>query len=153
MPYKDKEKGKEWAKKWKKENHAHVLEEKRKWYKNNKKSWEDWRLDNNVRFTEIQRESYLKRKYHITTDRYNAMFFEQDGCCAICGKHQSEFKSRLNVDHDHSTNGVRALLCWCCNLALGNVNDDIGILQNMIIYLQTHNSDEHRIIHKRKVQG
>ena len=30
--------------------------------------------------------------YGITIEIYNRMFSEQQGCCAICGKHQSSFK-------------------------------------------------------------
>jgi hypothetical protein len=39
----------------------------------------------------------------------------QAGKCAICGKHESEFKNRLAVDHNHKTGLVRGLLCYRCN--------------------------------------
>lgn len=45
----------------------------------------------------------------------NVLFVKQKGCCAICGKHQREFKRRLNVDHNHKTGQVRGLLCYRCN--------------------------------------
>ena len=61
----------------------------------------------------------LKTVYGIPFDDYNRMFTEQNGCCAICGKHQSEFSNRLNVDHDHKTGVVRGLLCVACNTRLG----------------------------------
>lgn len=39
----------------------------------------------------------------------------QEAKCAICGKHESMFKKRLHVDHNHKTSKVRALLCYRCN--------------------------------------
>ncbi len=43
-------------------------------------------------------------------------FFEkQGGKCGICGKDQSEFKHRLNLDHNHKTLKIRGLLCYYCN--------------------------------------
>jgi hypothetical protein len=47
------------------------------------------------------------------------MFEDQKGCCGICKRHQSEFKKRLGVDHNHSTGKIRKLLCDRCNLGLG----------------------------------
>ncbi len=39
----------------------------------------------------------------------------QNQSCAICNKHESEFKKRLAVDHNHRTKKVRGLLCYRCN--------------------------------------
>lgn len=43
------------------------------------------------------------------------IFERQNGCCDICGKHESNFKKRLHVDHDHRSLAVRGLLCYYCN--------------------------------------
>ena len=79
---------------------------------------------------------HLKRKYGITPEQYNQMFDEQNGCCAICGKHQSEFKRIFSVEHNHTTCEVRGLTCQNCNTIIGHAHDDITILQKAIIYLQ-----------------
>ena len=66
------------------------------------------------------------------------MFINQEGCCAICKRHQLNFQKRLFVDHDHKTNEIRALLCQNCNSVLGNAKDDITILQSSIKYLENY---------------
>ena len=80
--------------------------------------------NNNIRMC------YYKKHYNITIEEYNKMFIEQNGCCAICGKHQSEFKRVFAVDHNHITGKVRKLLCVRCNVMIGysNENPDILIL-------------------------
>ena len=40
---------------------------------------------------------------------------KQNGKCAICGKPQTAFKKRLNLDHNHKTGQLRGLLCYFCN--------------------------------------
>lgn len=52
--------------------------------------------------------------------------------CVDCGevKPITEFR----------TGKVRALLCHKCNAALGNVNDSIDILKEMISYIDKHSS-------------
>ena len=39
----------------------------------------------------------------FTREQYNDMFVAQAGCCAICGRHQTELNQRLGVDHCHQT--------------------------------------------------
>jgi len=49
-------------------------------------------------------------------EKERAYFFKkQKGKCAICGKKQSDFKKRLNLDHNHKTLQIRGLLCYYCN--------------------------------------
>ena len=47
---------------------------------------------------------------------YERLFAEQGGVCAICGNPPKT--RRLHIDHEHSTNRVRGLLCFRCNNAL-----------------------------------
>ena len=49
-------------------------------------------------------------------EKERAEFYEkQKGCCGICGKHEREFKRRLNLDHNHKSMKIRGLLCYRCN--------------------------------------
>lgn len=50
---------------------------------------------------------------------YILLFEAQNGCCAICKKHESQLKQKLAVDHNHKTGVIRGLICKECNLLLG----------------------------------
>jgi hypothetical protein len=81
----------------------------------------------------------LKRYYNITVEEYDEMFNKQEGKCLICGHHQSEFKRRFDVDHNHTTSKIRGLLCWNCNLLIGHAKEDINVLKNAVKYLEDCN--------------
>jgi len=84
---------------------------------------------------EKHKEKNLKR-FGISLDDYNRMFLEQEGRCAICGRHQVELNRSLDVDHDHETKEVRGLLCSNCNTAIGLLKHDVLIVINTIKYLE-----------------
>lgn len=65
------------------------------------------------------REFRLKCDYGLTLKQYQKLFEFQNGCCAICKRHQSKFKRKLSVDHNHKTGVIRRLLCDKCNNQLG----------------------------------
>jgi hypothetical protein len=70
------------------------------------------------RIKQQKRANWLRR-YNITPDEFDMMYQDQEGCCAICLRHQSELEGTLCVDHCHRTGEVRGLLCNGCNLLLG----------------------------------
>ncbi len=90
---------------------------------------------------------YWLKQYGITLDDYNRMFIEQKGCCAICGRHQSEFKRRLHVDHDHKINRVRGLLCVDCNFLLGQLEriEEIKFAVKADIYRSKNDDTDTRV--------
>ena len=61
------------------------------------------------------RDWQYRHKYNITLADYDNLFAQQDGLCAICGKHQDELPRRLSVEHCHSSNQIRGLTCQNCN--------------------------------------
>jgi hypothetical protein len=81
------------------------------------------------------RKLALSKNYGITEDEYKRLFDQQHGVCAICGRTETGKHGYLCVDHDHKTNKIRGLLCYRCNAALGQVNDNASILEKMIVYL------------------
>jgi len=86
----------------------------------------------------------LKRKYGITLYDYEVMYEEQNGVCKICGNPETRINPytktpiRMPVDHCHETGKIRGLLCTDCNVGIGNLNDDIKLLEKAIEYL--HNA-------------
>lgn len=90
---------------------------------------------------EYRRREWRKeiRKYGITEDDWQAMHDRQDGRCAACGGEEAHpGRSRLCVDHDHTTGAVRELLCTSCNLAIGYVGEDPERLRRLAVYLERH---------------
>ena len=94
------------------------------------------------------RSQYLKRNYGLTFEEFDSMLSSQDNACAICGtKSPSKNRGRtrrFHVDHNHITGEVRGLLCKSCNIALGEVNDNIHTLKSMIEYLESHEQTNQR---------
>ena len=64
------------------------------------------------------------------------MFEKQNGKCAICNFEFSLGRNnQANIDHNHKTGKIRGLLCKDCNITLGNIKEDINILNTMISYI------------------
>lgn len=86
---------------------------------------------------EYDLESHMKRAYGLGFKEYEEMLFNQNGVCAICsGKPpKNQHKTRLNIDHCHTTGKVRGLLCDACNRAIGLLKDSPDLLNKAIHYL------------------
>lgn len=82
----------------------------------------------------------LFQSFGIRFEDYKNIYDLQNGCCAICLRHSSEFKRQLSVDHCHETGKIRGLLCIACNTSLGKFNDDIETLKRCISYLEKNKS-------------
>lgn len=84
------------------------------------------------------------REFKITEEQYKEMFISQNNNCAICNNPEIALTNKgdriknLAIDHCHTTNKVRGLLCGNCNHTLGKVKDNIEILKSMINYLEKH---------------
>lgn len=65
------------------------------------------------------------------------MFSEQDGKCKICGRDDSSLTRGLAVDHCHSSQAVRGLLCARCNLSIGQFEDNPELLRRAARYVET----------------
>ena len=88
---------------------------------------------NRERFLNQRKNRNLMRTFNITLDEYNRMLSSQNGVCKIC-KEPPKVK-KLHVDHCHTTNKVRGLLCHRCNIGLGNFRDNPMFLSEAISYL------------------
>jgi len=110
----------------------------KQWSKANRdkinKRQQERRKNNHIKSKEYR----LKYRFGITLEDYNQLFNNQQGCCAICGVHQSELQRALDIDHSHKTGEIRGLLCGACNLLLGNGKDNPEILRVAADYLEIH---------------
>ena len=98
------------------------------------KSGHPWKQDNP--FSEVASANMMGlTPYRMTVKDYNRLFTEQNGVCAICGI-KPTLERRLAVDHSHTTNKIRGLLCTLCNSGLGMFKDNIDLLARAISYLK-----------------
>ena len=92
----------------------------------------DWYHDNRER----KLEHHRNRTYGISTEWYEDKLKQQDFRCAGCHTHQKDLEYSLCVDHCHTTDKPRGLLCKPCNLALGNADDNPDTLRRLAQYAE-----------------
>lgn len=86
-----------------------------------------------------KKDVHRLRRYQLSKDEFDAMYFEQDGACLVF-----QYGEATHVDHDHAccpgevTCGrcIRGLLCDDCNIALGRFKDNKTTLARAIEYLE-----------------
>ena len=88
-----------------------------------------WYANNRDHKRRVSRANYLRRKYGITAQDLDRLLLDQTGCCAICDQHLYH----LRIDHCHTTNLVRGLLCPACNRTLCAIDTD-GLLARLTGY-------------------
>lgn len=79
--------------------------------------------------------SRLKYQYGIGPEEIQFLLAVQEGACAICRKPLI----RKVIDHNHTTGKVRGLLCFSCNIGLGEFQDNPEILLAARDYLVRSN--------------
>src|ERR1035437_4788142 len=82
------------------------------------------------------RKHNLKRSFGMTQQEYTLLYNQQEGKCLGCDKHFPI----LSIDHCHQTNKIRGLLCQRCNLVIGNADDKVSTLRNLIEYIEHYRS-------------
>ena len=94
-----------------------------------------------------RRANWMKGKYGLSSDGYDALLERQGGVCAICGKADWNGRGPV-IDHDHVSGKVRGVICGHCNTALGMAFDNIPTLERMIEYLKRHapKAEAHRVL-------
>jgi hypothetical protein len=87
---------------------------------------------------EKHRLNQKKHKYNLEKEDYYSLIDNQDNKCGICKtifKNTNRYDTPC-VDHCHTTNKVRGLLCQSCNKGLGHFSDNIDILISAVEYLK-----------------
>jgi len=98
-----------------------------------RKRVQDYRKNNVEKVKVSNRNTKLKRAYGITQEQFLEISNKQDHKCACCYK-----ETKLVVDHCHTTQKIRELLCSNCNTALGLLNEDVEIIHNLSNYIRKH---------------
>lgn len=139
-----KEKYRKSARDWRRDNADLVNEKIRQDRKVNPEKYREyerkWRSSNLIRSRELD----IVKKHNISYDEYKWLCEKQNGICAICGKKETRRSRtsgqicRLAIDHNHSTNQIRELLCHACNQVIGHSKESIDILKSAILYLEKH---------------
>jgi len=94
-------------------------------------------------YKDINFRNNIKSKYGLTSEQWNEIFSNQNGCCVICGKHQSELDRKLGVEHNHKTKKIRGLACKSCNHLIDVFETDFYGLKNTIsAYLEKCDGEE-----------
>lgn len=100
--------------------------------------WREKKLISSRKYQKSLRwkELMLKRDYGLSLNDYQEMHRKQNGCCLICGIAEDKLTRPLNVDHNHTTNKVRGLLCCNCNTAIGLFKENKELIQKAVEYLK-----------------
>ena len=94
-------------------------------------------MKNRERLLKMERARKLRSRYGMTEDDYKQMIVDQNNLCSICAVDFSKV-DKIHIDHCHTTNKVRGLLCVNCNSGIGIFRDDIEVLEKAIKYLEKH---------------
>lgn len=92
------------------------------------------KCQNSIQRKDPKRPAYRFKKYKMTPIEYKQMLDSQGGVCVIC----KTTMDRACIDHAHTNNKVRGILCNSCNAILGFSKENINILKSAIIYLNSH---------------
>jgi hypothetical protein len=111
----------------------------REWQIKNKSEYNNYMASWRAKNPSKQHSAEIKRRYGLTILEYDQILINQGYRCKICDKKHDPLtkRGRLYVDHDHSTRRVRGLLCGKCNVAIGNFDDNVKLLEKAIEYLKT----------------
>ena len=149
MPLKNKEQRVAYIKEYNKKNKEKIAAQQKEYREKNKEAIKEYREKNKEQIAAQQKKyneknkekiaaSRRKRAYGLLPEDYDDMLKKQNNKCKICLVEFDELipNQKINVDHYHTTNQVRGLLCSLCNRGLGHFKDNTERLTKAINYLQ-----------------
>jgi 5-methylcytosine-specific restriction endonuclease McrA len=84
-------------------------------------------------------------KYGISREDFFLMLEKQNYQCTLC---LTPIDKSSHIDHCHTTNKVRGILCARCNKGLGHFKDNIVVLKRAIQYLEEQISERKEELRK-----
>lgn len=126
---------------WYSENKERLIEKNKVWRENNKdkvkESSRNYYIENIDKRYKVR--GYMLNGNPFTTSDYKDFLIRQNNRCAGCGVCFSTIdSSQACVDHCHTTQEVRGILCRYCNLALGYAKDNVQTLLSLVKYLEAN---------------
>lgn len=89
------------------------------------------------------KKSLMKRKFGFANlEAYEDFLWDNGLSCGACRTDTPGGTGQFPIDHCHRTGKIRGILCNSCNLALGLVKDDMGRLQDLMVYLAKSQTKE-----------
>ena len=78
----------------------------------------------------VKKESKIRNTLHKTAP-------EKPSCCPVCKKLPEQFKTpyKWHLDHDPDDKYLRGWLCQSCNMASGNLGDNMQSVCNLLSYM------------------
>lgn len=110
-------------------NREAIKKKRTEYYENNKIKF----LESGWKRKGILNENSLPFK----KEDYDKLFLLANQSCQICKTKNPNHKRGFAVDHCHKTGFARGILCAQCNTSLGGFRDNIDILKNAILYLNS----------------
>lgn len=102
--------------------------------------YNEWRLKNLDKVKAQNKNTSLLTRFGIDLEEYTKMLAAQNGSCKICKKPETAVirgtLARLAVDHNHLTGEVRGLLCLRCNTGIAFLDNNPGILPEVLKYME-----------------
>lgn len=136
MPLKNKEEHRVYCRKYAAEHQEEAKKRAKAHYHANKDAINARRRSDPV-YVRRNKSRALKFRTGATLEEKEKLLASQFYMCAACGDDLSNTGPRNQcLDHDHKTGALRAVLCNCCNIALGMVKDDTSRLEKLIVYLE-----------------
>lgn len=95
-----------------------------------------WRIAN----PEKAKDAHYRKTFGIKYEEFLSTLKSQGGKCAVCFVllKSGRGSDSAYLDHDHSTDRVRGILCMECNTGLGKFADDPARLESAAAYLRRH---------------
>jgi len=132
----NKEKMATYNKTYREKNVEYIAAYAKEYHEKNKEAIKEYREKNKEQIAIYKKEWNLK-KYGLSLEDYNNMLDEQNHKCKLCLTSFTTLISKnIHIDHCHTTNKVRGVLCLHCNTGLGYFKDNTRTLTKAINYLQ-----------------
>lgn len=104
-----------------------------------------WKHEHREQWSFLQWKARLKRLFGLSPETFEIMWAKQKGLCGICSNQlikplstSGQEPNKACIDHNHTTNAVRELLCNPCNTSIGAMHENPELLRLAANYLEKY---------------